>query len=263
MQREFFGVGEIKLKTACDVQIVGCTGTGKAIVEIEATEEQLKDFEVRQDGDTVAIVQKSTSTRGMIIGDVIMGGSFQGVISTGRGTTVINRGGNTYISGGSGKIFVNGQEIDLNAGAGGESVKPPTIKILATSGLNLSAELYSGKLTTRVPFNGAEIDYQGHVEAEIAAVDLDANISDSGILRAAILGGDLDVTIAGSAQVFVTGKWSKAGVNISGSGSVNSSGECLGNYSATVSGSGRVVHTGIVGGRVKERVSGSGRVQIG
>lgn len=257
MKNDLFQVSgspTIELAVSCDVLIEESHGS-QVSVQIEGSEDAIAQFKVKQLGNTISVEQERTRGSGNIftVGSTVMNMS-------GDGMSVSSINGNTYISGGSGKVFVNGKAVDLGA-----SVSETKVRLLIStpSGGGLEAKLQgSTVLVSTCYFDEAFVEIEGSSSAALYSGSLDIRVSGGAKIKAKLNAGELTASVAGSADIEVLGSMSKASVNISGSGKVVTVGDCVGDYRADVSGSGKVTHRGSIGGRIRKSVSGSGSINL-
>jgi hypothetical protein len=244
------GKANIVLKVSCNVAIL-------------PSDSQSISVEVKNDSDNKVSVSRSLNTirieeKGLESGSINF---FGGNIVMGSGNSISMTNGNINITGASGKVFVNGQEINVNTFS--SVVKPIEIIIYAPLGTDVEADLRGQcKFASSVPLGEASIDTQGACQIVLECESLGIESSGSTKVKAKLKKGDLMIGISGSSEVEINGEFSNASVQISGSGRVYSSGICKGYYRASVSGSGRVSHQGTVEGKVRKSVSGSGSINI-
>lgn len=252
----------LEIQSYCAVGIFPSQSPSQVIVEIDADEEDLKNFQVTQQGNSIVIQQTSASSGGnVVIGDVVMGGG--SVRMSG-----INIGGNAdiYVNGQriqviNGRTYVNGVPVD-----GGQNAEPrrePKIRVYAPQMCDLEASMNgSGVLVSAVLFQSADVEVKGQSTVGIGAYELDFRIKGQGDSFVILGGGKLELQLAGQGNANVQGIWNEARISVSGMGNVRTNGNCRGDYRASVSGMGSIRHNGQIGGRVKKSVSGMGSIHI-
>lgn len=249
----------LNISTFCSVGIFPSSISNEVLVEIDADTEDLENFRVFQEGNTVVIEQINLNNSD---GNVIIGNSvvMSGVTMSGNSNVRMNVNGQD-IRVINGKVYVNGVQID--GGQPGKTCREPKIRILTPVESNLDAKIKgSGILASKVPFQSAEVQVQGQADVGLAAYELDLQVQGQGKSYFILGGGKLDIKVSGQGNVYVQGKWSNAKVSLSGMGKISTEGTCTGDYKASVSGMGEVRHSGSVMGRIKESKSGMGSINI-
>lgn len=217
--KKSFTVSEplIDLSVSCNVAILQ-GDSGIVNVQIDGDDVD-KDFAVSQEQQKIKIVQKNQQSGGgnVIIGDMIMGRNV--IMSNSGGVSITTSGGTTYITGGSGRVVVNGVEVDTSGKvSGGKPYNPPQITLYIPVNSSLDATLSgSSKIGCEVALDDAYISAKGSVTAVLSsAKTLDCQVSGSADVKAKLTGGALTLQCSGSADIDITGKWSSAVVNVSG-----------------------------------------------
>lgn len=261
---------ELDVQVGCDVEFVqtvamGATqrlGDASYEVEVEATGDGIA---VTASGNVVTVRHAGAggfSIGGIVAGDIVGGMSVVNgrVISGGRSISV--SGDNITISGGGGRVIVNGKQVDLDGAP--DAPPPPRVRIVAPRGSVLEGTFkdqarVSGDLT----FGSAYVALSGSAEATVA-VDgpLNAQVSSNGRLSASA-NGAVRVTASSSGQARISGQFESVEATASSSASIQTAGRCLGDYTATASSSASVSHSGAMNGRVRQRESSMGRVRVG
>lgn len=288
MKRNSFNVQEptVDVQAACEVFITASQNTRQVTVEIDASEDDLKKFEVYQRGDTVYVRQadfKQGSGGVTIIGDMVMGNVRQsfssfsggGVVISGGSVVTSGRGGNiNVVSGGrsvqirDGRVIVDGKDVT----DGGDVVdsqppyKIPKIRIETPAESNLNAELAGeARLSCIVELNDTSLTCSHSAVAEIDkahSADVDTS-NGSSVSIVQMTGGMLNINTSNGSEVKIKGTWSQANVISSNGSSVFTSGTCTGNYSATGNNGSSIRHSGTVGGRIREKANNASSVNIG
>jgi len=254
-------------------------------VEIDASEEDLKNFEVYQKGSTVYVRQanfKAGSGGVTIIGDMVMGNVIQSFSSIGRGVVISGgsvissgRGGNVnVVSGGhnvqvrNGRVIVDGNDV-TDGGSMVDSQPPykaPKIRIETPAESNLNAELAGeARLSCIVELNDTSLTCSDSATAEIdktCSADVDTS-NGSRVSIVQMTGGMLNINTFNGSEVKIRGTWSQSNVISSNGSSVFTSGTCTGNYSATGNNGSSIRHSGTVGGRIREKANNASSVNIG
>ena len=241
------------------------SNTIECTVEIKGTEDQVKEFTVRFINKEVQVIQKSTSSNNISIGNIHIGNKY---VQT-NGVNISQSGGGINISGVSGSVTINGKRINLSDIEGNststESVDPPVItiripKVDCYFELSDIAELYAKTQLAEV-----EAELSGNAKAEVFVCDsLKADLSNTSNLKATVAEGDLDADTSGCANLKVYGNpfISTVKADSSGTSKIDTSATVKGSYKASASGRSVIEHTGTIEGRVKESVSGMARVRL-
>lgn len=243
------GSGSLDIEAACPVAILKGE-TNKISVEIDADQQDLENFKVQQQGNTVLVHQNGA----------------------GSGTNISINGGSVNISNGSfgsisvtgGGVFVNGQRVEAGQHNTQQSTKTPLVIIRTPENGNLDARLSGGAfLASEVPHNEADIDTSGQTRIGVAARDLTIDASGQSQIKAFVGGGELDIDLSGQGSAHVKGAFSKVKAELSGQGSIQTEGVVKGSYKADASGMGNIVHRGQVHGRIRKDTSGMAHINIG
>lgn len=285
MKRDSFDVQKptLDLQASCEVSIVPTT-SGQVTVEIEASEEDLKTFEVYRRGDTVYVRQAGFNQGSggvIIIGDKVTGvcQSFSsiggGVMIGGVSMVTSGRGGNiNVVSGGrsvqicDGRVIVDGKDVQDGGGdvVDSQPYKAPKIRIEIPANSNLNAELAGeARLSCIVELNEVSLtcSHRAVVEIDKACIaDLDTSNASS-VLIDRMTGGVLTINTANGSEVKIkAGEWSQAHVISSNGSAVLTCGNCTGNYNATGNNGSSIRHSGSVRGRVREKANNGSSVRI-
>jgi hypothetical protein len=233
-------VSELDIDAFCKIAVLPCDSGASVSIDTE----RIEDFNVYMEGTRLVLKQKPQT-------------SFS--INSVNGSTVIdNISGNMSII--NGEIFVNGQRINQ---AEQKQVTPSSVIIRCPQRVKLDANLAGeSMLASKVVFTRAKVNLSGSGTLGIAAESLKIKISGGGNSYIVMRGGDLDVSVSGQGDLRIKGEWNDAEICLLGMGRVETSGDCLGDYSAKVSGMGKIKHSGTVSGKIRKKVSGMGSCQI-
>ena len=233
--RIFRGATNLDITAACPIAIL--QGEDDRIsVEVDADPEDARYFSIRQTGKTVIINQSGDSCGSNIIID---GGSIS-----------ISMKNNAH-------IYINGVEVGRNMRNQFNAKKTPRIIITAPVNSNLEANVNGNALlVSDVIHNDAYIDLSGQTKVGLAARNISIDASGQSEVIAYIGGGDLDVDISGQCHMNIEGIFSKVDADLSGMGSIQTTGTVTGDYKAKASGMGSITHKGRIEGRIRKYSSG-------
>jgi hypothetical protein len=236
-------VPTIDLQLSGDIVLFESPSATEISVQIEADDQNLEEFNVYQQEDTIYISQQNNQ-------------------ASSRFSFFENVGGNVHIFSNSRTVVINGGRVDIGVSNSNEFL-PPKVKII-TPRANLEAKLNGiSNISCRLRLHNTYLSIQGSVKADIITQSLEIDSSGSSKVKAILEGGRLELDVSGSSQIDVQGTWTEASINLSGSGKISTTGECQGDYKVKASGTGSVVHSGNVRGRIRENTSGCARVRIG
>lgn len=262
---------EIKVKSNPYVHIdVSCnlnlytSDSNSIFVEVVGKEDEFK-FETNSKNYDLNIRQLNKSSGGISIvnGNMNFGNISQ--ISVGSGTSIITSGGSTYITGGSGKVFVNGKQVNISDYTDEHSDNLLELNVyLPSCDLDLEISGVAQIQSSVKNIDRLNISCEGtSVISDISCNHLDINASGaSEIVKAIVTGGELNVSSSGSSEIQLHGEYSRVSVTSSGSSEVTTYGDCTGDYRAVGSGSSSIRHRGVVDGRVRESKSGCATISI-
>jgi hypothetical protein len=228
----------------------------------------LKEFKVENSNGEVRVIQKSTGSGNIQIGNIYQSGNTR--VVRGNGMNVIQSNGGINISGFSGNVTINGKKINLSDFSGDDSSsennEPPVIKIKCPK-IDCSIELDEiAELSAKLALADVEIDLSSTAKVDLFMCDdLNANLSGTSSLRATVAGGELKADTSGCASLQVYGNQSIAAVkaNSSGTSKIQTSGTVDGAYKANASGMVKINYSGTINGRAKESTSGMASINLG
>jgi hypothetical protein len=140
---------EINLTASCDVDI---QPTNDNTLTVDVSGDKPEDVTVTFDGKSLKVIEASTGSSNISIGNVTISGG-RTVISgvSGNFTGTVISGGNIYMSGNSGSIYVNGKKIDIGNGGDDYTPRKITINIPTSVTAKLDTEI-SGMSKVTSPF---------------------------------------------------------------------------------------------------------------
>lgn len=245
-----------EIAVMCSVGIFPSDTNSSIRVEIDADDENLKNFAVSHQEKTIIIEQNVSSN---MSNSIFIGNNMS---VSGININIGSIGDKKDISIVNDRVFINGKEV-AESNEDSQKYYEPKIRIFAPYMSNLDAQLKgSAVLASAVPFLEAEVETEGSAKVGFTTYNLDLQISGSGKGIFIIGGGSVKLDISGSGNAQATGNFGDARINISGSGEAITYGNCTGNYRAVVSGIGTITHHGTVGGRIKKSISGMGSISI-
>ena len=227
---------------------------GTVTVEINGTENQIKQVSIRQQGDKIEI---TSSGRGISINNGVFHFDSDFV-----GSSVFTSGDVTYVYSG-GTVIVNDRVVQGNGNVYPRP-EPLQVKVYAPSGSSADVKMVgSGYFVSSVALGAVDLDFAGSCKFALTDVkDLDIDISGSVEGKVNSVVGDLDINISGSANVEMGGEFSRVKINASGSAAIATHGTCQSDYTVKASGMCQVNHHGRVSGRVTKKSSGMCSVNV-
>ena len=267
------GRGEYKIVPGDDDQVE---------IVIDGTDDQVKEYDIIQNGARVIIEQKVSSTTFSSGGNVV---SFSGPMSfsSGYGNNVqiggIFSGGNIIAGNVGGGRFinswVNGVYYDHNGnpqygpgqGPGKQPVqpaKPVKFTINVPSRMVYEIKLTGEtRLTADALYRELVLSMSGATSAELIGGG-ETRIKSSGQCQCTIddVNGRFNCSSSGSCNTNVAGDFTSVDVNVSGASVVSTEGDCQGDYYASASGAAVINHRGTVHGRVRRSASGVARINV-
>ena len=264
---EFQNITALDIKVGFGEVIIEESISGSTTVDIKGSPDQLKEFKVDSSNDGVRVIQKSSGSSNIHIGNIYQSGNTR--VVQGNGMNIIQSNGGINISGFSGNVTINGKKIDLSDFNSDDSSfgnsEPPVIRIKCPK-IDCSIELSDiAELTAKSSLADIEIDLSGTAKSDLFMCDnLSANLSGTSSLRATIASGELKADTSGCASLQVYGNQNIASVKASASGTskIQTSGTVNGTYKASASGMSSVQHSGTINGRTKESASGMARIDL-
>lgn len=217
--------------------------SGSVMVEVDGPKEFLEQCSVIQDSNTITI-------------NANLKRSYEECTFTGTNiVTDLNT------------VMVNGRIINLkNLGTGDEAAgKEPEPRVTIYSPISDFDGTFSlaSSLESTQHLSNVYISASGTFNANIISVmELDCNLCGNSKLLTYVRGGGAEVNLSGTAQVNLSGNFSRIHASISGMGEATTKGECLGDYRVDVSDKGSITHIGTVMGNVRKNVSGMGSASI-
>lgn len=243
-KEEIFSVccdGALEIDVCCDIAILERTD-GKVSVEIEAGHDDLLNFSVQRNDDTITLRQNGSS--GATITTVVSGGS----------VSIIN-----------GRIIIDGKEIDVgkNSISKNPSNKAPRVIIKAPPACAIDAKMRgNSSLYSTIPHEQARIAVSGQSYADVAARCLVLKVSGQSKAKAYMGGGYLDARVSGQGTARVDGSYSVVKAELSGQAVLETEGTVHEEYHADASGMAQIKHRGTVKGRVYRDKSGLAQIDI-
>jgi hypothetical protein len=269
MEYSMNGTATLKINVACNVEILpfvedGATvrlGSNKVRVEVEG-----EGVKVSQTGDTVTIRQENLDSQSggvtIIGGDYAGGNIFVGSVNVG-GRSISTSGGTTIITGGSGRVVVNGKVIDLDAA--GDAPTPPSVKVYVNHAPVVEIDIQGHAKLTVAPMV-SELFGSAKNQATISATNisgpLDVTLQNAANITKANVQGTVKISASNSSRASITGTFESVDATASNSSSINTSGTCTGTYTATASNSSSINHYGTVQGRVRRSATNGASVNV-
>ena len=266
--QEFQNVTGLDIRVSFGKAIIQQSADNSTTVDIKGSPEQLKEFKVENSNGEVRIIQKSSGSGNIHIGNICQSGNTR--VVQGNGMNVIQSNGGINISGFSGNVTINGKKINLSDFSGddtsSENNEPPVIKIKCPK-VDCNIELDGiAELKSEAILADVEIDLSGAAKANLYICD-SANVDLSGTskLRVTIAGGDLKADTSGCSKLEAYGSTSLNSVKVDASGTskIQTSGTVEGAYKASASGMSKIDHSGTINGKAKESISGMASINLG
>lgn len=228
------------------------------LIHVDIKCEKAEDFSVSNKGGQVHVVQENPS-----LGDISISGGNISIGGSTRGVNIINSNEGIYISGASGRVVVNGREINLSDTA--SDSKPSPKIVIKCPKIDCDFELSGlSQLVAKLKLGAVDLSMEGSSQAEIFwCDDLTADLRGSTKLKA-LADGDVNIDCSGSshASIRTSNSFSSVKAETSGSSRINTSGNVNGNYKADSSGASSIRHEGNVRGKIKKSCSGVSSILV-